>query len=84
MKNSWAPLPGRPAASRRHSPYGCRLKTPHRRLIFSLENSPQHDTFYLMSVSFFLELSWVRHMATSAITEITTMYHAGAIGLPVA
>ena len=39
---------------------------------------------YSMSVSFFLELSWVMHMATSATTEMTTMYHAGAIGLPVA
>ena len=39
---------------------------------------------YSMSVSFFLELSWVMHMATSATTEMTTMYHAGAMGLPVA
>lgn len=46
--------------------------------------SPVAQRSYSMSVSFFLELSWVMHMATSATTEMTTMYHAGAMGLPVA
>ena len=39
---------------------------------------------YWISVSFFLELSWVMHMAMNATTEMATMYQAGAMALPVA